>query len=255
MRFAPVAAAVLLSTLAVLPASAQGPRAVRRTVVGAVVDSTTGKPLAGAVVYLGNREIVTDSAGRFTLERVPDGRLTLSASQLGYADRDLDITVGEGTGLLKIALAPDPVELQAITVMTDRFKSRRNAVPISVRAFDREALLSSGEFNLQDFLEYRGGMIAHQCHGGERSLGGGPFGATFGWTATGGALCVLVRGQWIEPQVWIDERPAFSDELTAYSPADLFLVEVYGRGRMIRAYTTWWMEKTGKRPLDPIWAW
>lgn len=253
MRCALVAAAVLLSALAGPPASAQGPRPARRTVVGVVVDSTTGKALAGAVVYLGNREIVTDSAGRFTLERIPDGRMTLSASQLGYADRDLDVMVGEGSRLLTIALAPDPVKLQAITVMTDRFRSRRNAVPISVRAFDREDLLSSGEFNLQDFLAYRGGMIAHLCHGGERSLGGGPFGATFGWTASGGALCVLVRGQWIEPQVWINERPAFSDELTAYSPADLFLVEVYGRGRMIRAYTSWWVESTGRRPLDPIW--
>ncbi len=253
MRIAHVAAALLLSTVVALPARAQGPKPARRTVVGVVVDSTTGKPLAGAVVYLGNREILTDSAGRFTLARVADGALQLSASQLGYADRDLDIQVREGLGPLTIALAPDPVKLQAITVMTDRFKNRRNAVPISVRAFDRDVLLGSGEFNLQDFLEFRGGMIAHPCRGGERSLGGGPFGATFGWTASGGGLCVLLRGQWIEPQVWIDERPAFGDELTAYAPADLFLVEVYGRGRMIRAYTTWWIESQGKRPLDPIW--
>lgn len=254
MRIAAVAAAVLLLAASAAPALAQEPRQARRPIVGVVVDATTGKPLSGAVVHYGKREVVTDTAGRFRVERVPDGPLTLSAEQLGFADRDLAITVAEGMGPVTIPLAPDPVRLQAITVMTDRFRSRRNAVPISVQAYDRKTLLGSGEFNLRDFLEYRGGMMARICSGGEPSVGGGPFGAVFGWNAMGGGgLCVLSRGQWLEPQVWIDERPAFSDELTSYSPAEIYLVEVYGRGRMIRAYTNWWVESTGKRPLDPIW--
>ncbi len=252
MRLAPAAALFLALALPAASAQAQAGKPPRRIITGVVVDSATGKPLAGAAVDLGKREVVTDSAGRFRLPDVAEGAVRLSAWQLGYGDRDVDLTVGEGMAPVQIALAPDPVKLKAITVMADRFKSRRNSVPYSVQAYDRNALLTSGEFNMRDFLEYHGAMMARDCVGGEPSLGGGPFHSSFGWNATGGGLCVLVRGRWVEPQVWIDERPAFSDELLNYAPGDIFLVEVYGRGRMIRAYTDWWVENGGKRPLEPI---
>ncbi len=247
------AALVLALALPAGSAQAQGTKPARRTVTGVVVDSATGRPLAGAGVDLGKREVLTDSAGRFRFPDVAEGSVTLSAWQLGYGDREVQLAVGGTMAPARIALAPDPVKLRAITVMTDRFKGRRNAVPISVQAYDRKVLLASGEFNMREFLEYRGGMMARDCAGGEPGLGGGPFHSPFGWSAGAGGLCVLVRGRWVEPQVWIDERPAFSDELLNYAPAEIFLVEVYGRGRMIRAYTDWWVENGGKRPLEPIW--
>ncbi len=254
MRIRPLTVALPLLALAVAAASAQaqGTKPLRRAVAGVVVDSATGKPLAGAVVDLGKREVVTDTTGRFRFPDVAAGTITLSAWQLGYGDRDLQLTVSEGTPPVRIALTPDPVKLRAITVMTDRFKGRRNSVPYSVQAYDRQTLLSSGEFDMRDFLEYHGAMLAHQCVGGEPSLGARAFGAAFRMNAPGGALCVLIRGRWVEPQVRIDERPAFSDELLNYAPADIFLVEVYGRGRMIRAYTDWWVESGGKRTLEPL---
>jgi len=252
MRIAPAFTAALLLALPAASARAQETKPVRRALAGIVVDSATGKPLTGAVVDLGKREVVTDSTGRFRFPDVAEGAITLSAWQLGYGDRDLPLTVGAGTEPVRIALAPDPVRLQAITVMADRFKSRRNSVPYSVQAYDRKVLLGSGEFNMRDFLEYHGGMMARDCTGGERSLSTIAFGAAFPMFASGGGLCVLVRGRWLEPEVWIDERPAFSDELMNYAPAEIFMVEVYGRGRMIRAYTDWWVEKGGKRALEPI---
>ena len=90
----PPAAPTLLAALLVLaaplaPAHAQDPAGV----VGTVVDSATGRPLAAAVVAIGRTEVLTDSAGRFRLPGIAPGRAQLSVQQLGYAGRTLTLTV------------------------------------------------------------------------------------------------------------------------------------------------------------------
>ena len=51
--------------------------------------------------------------------------------------------------------------------------------------------------------------------------------------------------------VYIDEFPALGglDELGMYSPQDLYLIEVYSFGRVIRAYTYEFMERMAERPM------
>ena len=52
--------------------------------------------------------------------------------------------------------------------------------------------------------------------------------------------------------VWIDDRHAFADELTQDEPGELFLIEVYDRGRTMRADTTWWVAAMARKPLMPV---
>lgn len=74
------------------------------------------------------------------------------------------------------------------------------------------------------------------------SLCAGPVGAA-------SSLCVLSRGRRVQPSVNIDEVPAIGglDQLALYNPQDLYLLEVYSQGRMIRAYTEDFMGRHAKR--------
>lgn len=83
-----------------------GPHGV---VAGTVTDSSTGKPLTGATVALGDYHATTDSTGGYRLD-VPAGSYDLTASQFGYATLDLGtITLADDATLTKnAALTPVP---------------------------------------------------------------------------------------------------------------------------------------------------
>ncbi|HET9983596.1 MAG TPA: carboxypeptidase-like regulatory domain-containing protein [Longimicrobiales bacterium] len=254
LRHLPAATALLVLVLAALaaPAPVRAQKAPRRTVVGQVVDRATGRPLAGASVALESldNDVVTDTAGRFVLRDVPDGTHPLVVDVIGYATGVTAVEVSEAMGVVQVALEPNPVMLKAVTVLADRFRARRNAVPTSVRAFDRGALLASSAPSAADFVQERAMLMRASCGG----WGGGRSGFALTAFPTSGALgCVYVRGRPTSPVVYIDERPAFGlDELAMYRPDELFLVEVYGAGAHIRAYTTWFVERSAKVGLAPI---
>ncbi len=66
--------------------------------------------------------------------------------------------------------------------------------------------------------------------------------------------CLIVRGRAIEPSVWIDEAPVIGglDYLNVMRPYELYMVEVYGGGRQIRAYTTQFMARAATTRLQPF---
>jgi hypothetical protein len=222
-------------------------------VVGTVVDASTGRPVFAASVALRDtRKLAyTDSAGRFVLQRVNGGPAVLEVEQLGYHDAASSIEVGPATAPITIVLQPDPVLLKSITVLSDRFARRRNSVVMSVRSFDRQAILTSGAYDMRDFLATRSGVFGIPCTAGAYYYGVGFGGAGLG-TEANALGCVFVRGQVVRPSVWIDDRPAFADELAMYNPQDFFLIEVYGRGVMVRAYTTWWVAGLAGHRLPPL---
>lgn len=246
-------------------AQARGP-ATRGTLAGTVVDSATGRPLAAAVIVIGRRQVLTDSTGHFAFSTLPDGSALVEVRQLGYAARTLPVTIAAGMTPVAIALAPDPVLLRAITVMADRFRSRRDRSQFAVSAFERKDLATWANLSMRDFLLYRAGLASGSCpHSDGPTVGSsGGFGSStgidrggslqptaFGQLGTGRMLCAQVRGELVEPSVWIDDHHAFADELTQYKPGELFLIEVYDRGQVIRAYTTWWVAAMANRPLMP----
>ncbi len=266
IRRVPPAPAALALTLAlaltapIAPAQAQD----HATVVGQVVDSATGRPLAAASVAIGRTEVLTDSAGRFRLPGIGTGGAQLTVRQLGYAPRAVRIAVAPAMAPLALALAPDPLLLQAITVMADRFRVRREKSQFEVSAFERKELATWSNLSLRDFLLYRTGLASGSCphsdgptvgsaggFGSASTLdrGGGPQPTAFGQLGTGRMLCARVRGEWVEPSIWIDDHHAYADELMGYKPGELFLIEVYDRGQTIRAYTTWWVAAMAHRPL------
>jgi hypothetical protein len=219
----------LLAVAAPLPARlhAQRQGALRPSTTGVIRDFSTGVPLAGALVEFPalRRKATTDAEGRFTLSNVPPGRHKMVVSQLGFRTlvREQDITDGS---FLYVPLEPDPLMIKSVEVQVDRLANRRRSVDVSVIAFERRMLLGSASLNVAEF-------IRTQLHGTV--------------CPNRRALCVQRRGQAIQPIVYIDERRAFGlEELFAYPPHDVYLIEAYDSGRMIRVYTNWFVQKLAR---------
>ena len=168
---------------------------------GTVVDER-GQPLVGAFVSLSGSDwgSLTNEQGRFRIPDLYPGRVELTAEQLGYATLQWTGEVTEQSGPLTLQMEAQAVVLEGLTVVTDRFRSRRNATATTVRSFDRDRLATSPQPTVIDFVPVIGGM----------------------------------------------------DYLASFRPHELYMVEVYARGRHIRAYTPQFMERAAKQRLRPI---
>ena len=207
------------------------------TVFGRVVDDETGAPLVGAWIGLTGTEwgSISDPEGRF---RIPDhgaGRLDLTVEMLGYRTLSWSDEVSAGDAVL-IRMTPEPILLEGIEVMADRFASRRNAAATSVLAFDASDLTRSTTMNARDFIAAQAGVFFTVCNG------------------TRGSSCIWYRGRRVEPVVYVDEflHMGGLDFLASFSPGEFHMVEVYDRGAHIRVYTPAFMKRAAEQRIVPI---
>ncbi|HEX8273208.1 MAG TPA: carboxypeptidase-like regulatory domain-containing protein [Longimicrobiaceae bacterium] len=238
-RLGAVAVALAAALAAAVPAFAQGARESSPVPLsGQVTDRGTGQPLAGAYVELaGTRlEALTDDNGRFSFKRVRPGEHTLSVSLLGYADQERTVQVAQGQADVAVALEPDAVVLEGLTVNLNVLEQRRNRVAVSSRAFDREQIRRSAAINMESFVRGPGGVPAVSCR---RAFAD---------------ACVYSRGRYEPVAVYLDEMPIHSlEHLASLQPSEVERVEVYQHGRQIRVYTSWFMDKLarGKTWVNP----
>jgi hypothetical protein len=207
--------------------------------VGQVVDASTGTPLLGAFVHLegDDRGVLTEKDGTFVLPRVPKGVRSVMAEQLGYADLIQTTIVGEENEPMVLAMAPDPILLEGIEVVMDRFERRRRATAVMSQVFERDDLLTTAAFDAVDFLEGRSFLKTYPCLGTHFE-----------------SECAMVRGRIAPVRVYVDEMPFFDGlaYLRTLQPYDLHRVEVYAGGRHIRVYTEWFVERAGRTRIQPI---
>jgi iron complex outermembrane receptor protein len=228
---------VLFLVMAASPVAAQEPG--RTDVRGAVIDRTSGSPLIGAYVGIaGSRSwTTTDRDGRFILKGLPLRDVTLEVTQLGYADLERSIRLTEDFEPLRIELAPDPIVLEGIRVVSDRLRARRNSIPYSVRAWDADDLATSPSFDAFDFVRSR--MAMSPCPRGSHSTN-----------------CIIRRGRVVSPRVYVDDAPFLGgvDVLLGWNTFDLYAIEVIGSGAQVRVYTKAFAERLarGKARLTTI---
>lgn len=98
-------------------------------IVGSVTDSTSGAPLAGALVGIENSQISarTGADGRFALVGVPDGTQIVQARLLGYAPQRQTVTVTSGaTVTVQFVLARTAATLKSVVVVGYGTEQRRD---------------------------------------------------------------------------------------------------------------------------------
>lgn len=207
-------------------------------VMGQVVDAETGVGLVGAWVGLADTDwgSLTDDEGRFRIPDVTPGTLEFQVEQLGYETRAWKGTVVNGDALLTIGLEAKPVLLEGLKVVSDRFRSRRNAAATSVYAFERDDLTTTSARDALEFIEYGAVAPMTNCNGQR------------------GDRCLVVRGRVVEPVVYVDEMPLLGglDYLETFRPWEFHMIEVYAGGRHIRAYTPRFMERAAEKRLAPL---
>lgn len=112
------------------------------TIVGQVVASDTGTPLASVNIFItgSNRRAATNSEGRFTL-RIPVGEYVLVAEQLGLQSTRRTITVSAGaTTTVNLQITSAAIELSQIVVTASREAQNRSRVAASVGVVDQSAI-------------------------------------------------------------------------------------------------------------------
>ena len=114
-------------------------------VIGQVVDARTGTPLAGAFVSLAgsDRGSFTNREGRFQLTGLDVGPHTIAIQQLGYETLLATVEVAISGASLRILMDPDPILLEGLETVSDRFMQRRRSVAARVIAFGPEDLTNS----------------------------------------------------------------------------------------------------------------
>lgn len=216
--------ALALAGLCVFPcrAAAQDSTSVV-AVTGRVLDALTGAPVEGAVVELRDvrRKAAADSTGTFVLRAVAPGEHHWVISRLGYAAWEEDMEVADGDAFT-VRLLPRPEVLEGITAIASRLQLRRQSAGVMVRALERNEIKLSAAPDVAGLVRDRLGVSGVPCPGAEAE-----------------PSCAWVRGELIPVLVYIDERraPGGLADLTYYLPQEIYSVEAYYGGAVIRVIT------------------
>jgi hypothetical protein len=216
------ASAIILLVLA-LPINAQAVS----TLTGRITGASDALPVRDATVDIASIGLTaqTDSSGRFVIESVPKGVHEIRVRRLGYKVAYVTIETPLDDRL-EIPLDMDVLKLDSIAVRAgNMLQRRRQAAPHTTKVFGRMELSKSGNFMI-DALRTHGVQIADCSSRSELH-------------------CVYSRGAVVRPSVCIDDLPALDGlaTLIRYPVGALESVEVYAGGRMIRAYSTAYMER------------
>lgn len=189
-----------------------------------VLDAGSNQPVATAWVEMagGQRRLGADSTGLVIMSLIR-GHHAFSVHALGYGSVTQALhAAGDTTLVVRLTIAP--LSLEGLAVVADRFARRNRALPWNVGTVGHDELINSAAADPVDAL--RGRHVQLQ-------------------PCRGGGDCVRYRGSPVTPVVCIDDQVAQGGlaELRTYPMASLHSIEVHGRGRMVRAYTTWFMDR------------
>lgn len=246
-------AAITIASVAQPVAGQDAPeRANDGRLAGVVVDVVSERPIGNALVVLGNNyaAVLTDSLGRFDLGALTSGDFELTVRRYGYQTQGVAGFLPAGSELdIEVPLPPTAVLLDGLSVVTERLQTmeermerRRRATPMTVHALGQERLVQTSARDVLEMLDLEATLQIETC--GRNAFAD---------------HCVRRRGRLVEPRVYVDEMPVIGGlgQLASYQPYDLYLVEVYGRGLEVRAYTHRFMERMARKPvaLLPVRIW
>lgn len=116
-------------------------------IAGRVIDSRTREPLAGAQVHIPAAQIgvLTDADGRFQLQDVPAGDVTVRVELIGYSAAERTISVGaDAEATLDFELVATQLELDELVVSVEAGAMRRLEMGTDIARIDVEGALKQG---------------------------------------------------------------------------------------------------------------
>ena len=177
------------------------------TLKGRVSDAVTGRRIPEARVRAGAlHQDHTSAAGSFKIKDLPRGHsIPILVDAYKYLPARISLITERDT-TLSIELEPDSLLIQLFAAAQDEFEIRSATVPLSLLVFNRNRLERTPSRSVYDVIRWRIGRdFSSQC-------------------------------------LFIDEIKQFDTGiLNSYNASEVERIEVYGRGRMIRVYTQWFV--------------
>ena len=171
-------------------------------VSGTVTDARTGTGLAYATLAVKGTTvgIAADASGRFTLNNLPTGRLTLIAAAVGYksAEQELRLEAGE-TVRADFALEEEALAVEEIVVSASRTETNKKYSPTIVSVASGKLFEATASCNLAETMNFQSGLrVENNC----------------GNCGTTQLRINGLEGQY--SQVLLDSRPIFSSLAAMY---------------------------------------
>lgn len=216
----------LLLAAAATPAQAQTPGLLR----GHLVDGSTLEPLYGAFIALesANRGVLSDTTGYFALPVARAPYYVVRVRQLGYRDLSMTITAESAQEALVFQLEPDPVKIEGLRVLVERFEDRRRGPFGAVDVLTQKELIHAPDGAASD-------LVRRQV----------PFARLCDPMADDEKLCVNTQGRSEPLTICVDNHRVSEQmvELEHLDPRGLYMVEVYRRTGQVRIYTRGYVER------------
>lgn len=124
------------------------------SVTGVVKDAKTGETLPGVNVVIQklHQGTATDANGNYTINNIPAGTYTITASFIGYKKYESQIEVGSQQVTQNISLKPNVLGMQEVVVSALGFKENKDEVGTSSSQVSGDNIAESGETNVVEGL-------------------------------------------------------------------------------------------------------
>ena len=115
------------------------------SVSGTVTDASTGNALAGANVVLDGTSLggAADANGAYSIENVPAGTYTVTASVIGYESSSQSVSVSDDGATANFSLDASVIQLSALEVLASRAGEKTPVAYTNVSKEDMEVRLGS----------------------------------------------------------------------------------------------------------------
>jgi TonB-linked SusC/RagA family outer membrane protein len=189
----------------------------RGTITGTVLDGLSNTTLPGASIVIAGTQIGTasDTDGRFVLNDVPAGRVSLSITYLGYLEELTTVELAGGeTEVITVMLIPDLRTMDEVVVV-GYGTQRKSDITGSVASVSPEDLESRPRVSVEQMLQGAAAGLSITVNSSSAEESGNT---------------MLIRGQNSisasnDPLIIVDGIP-FSRNLSEINPRDIQSVEV-----------------------------
>ena len=159
---------MIMTTLVVVALTATGAQGHGVTIEGTVTDAGEGTPIPFATVQIDGSNLGTmaDSVGQYVLTHVPDGRVDLVFSAVGYSTARVSVTVNGHQNEVNQSLRASQVDAGQIVVTGTRTPRYVKDVPIFTEVVSRASIEDKAAHNIYEALEGESGVkVEQQCQG------------------------------------------------------------------------------------------